>query len=435
MPPEANLRSSSPELKGPLTFVGFGFGPIQAGLFVLEAQRSGNFGRIVIAEVLPEVVKSVRENGGEFHLNVAREDGIESIVLGPIEMYDPSDDHDRERLVSAVAGASEIATAVPSVRFYKSGSPGSIHRILATGLERSGGKPAIVYAAENHNHAAEILEDAVLSEIMPGARGRVRASTRFLDTVIGKMSAVISDPGRIVKTGLRTITSRDPRAFLVEAFNRILISAVRFPEETPFRRGIEVFEEKPDLLPFEEAKLHGHNAAHALAAYLAAMRSLERLEELQKVPGAIDLVRRAFLEEAGEALIRKWKAADPFFSPAGIHAYVEDLMARIFNPYLGDLVERVARDPARKLGWDDRLVGTIRLCMSQGITPNRFALGAAAALRFHERDALGEGSSPAAILDRIWRPSTPDPAERKEVLRLIEEAIDELMFNPDFTKL
>jgi len=49
---------------------------------------------------------------------------------------------------------------------------------------------------------------------------------------------------------------------LVEAFNRILISKTSFGDTLAtrgFHRGIEVFEEKPDLLPFEEAKLYGHN--------------------------------------------------------------------------------------------------------------------------------------------------------------------------------
>ena len=36
-----------------------------------------------------------------------------------------------------------------------------------------------------------------------------------------------------------------------------------------FKRGITVFDEKGTLQPFEEAKLYGHNAAHALMGYLA----------------------------------------------------------------------------------------------------------------------------------------------------------------------
>jgi len=425
-------------LDGSLTFVGFGFGPIQAGLFLYEAFRSGNFRRLVVGEVMPDVVRSVREEGGFFRLNIAHADRIESVRLGPAELDDPGVEKDRRKLVEAVAEASEIATAVPSVRFYRNDSPGSIHRILAQGLALrarrgggAGGRPVAIYAAENHNRAAEILQEAVLSETPPDARDWVRDSARFLNTVIGKMSGVILDPGG-ASGRLATLTPRDPRAFLVEKFNRILVSRIAFPEST-FRRGIQVFEEKDDLLPFEEAKLYGHNGAHALAAYLAARLGLERMEELRGVPGAVPFVRAAFLEESGAALIRKWKGTDALFTEEGYRAYVDDLLERMLNPWLGDLVDRVARDPERKLGWDDRLVGTIRVALSQGIVPWRFALGAAAALAV-SRPAIGSRlARPDAVrgeartaLDEIWRAAAPDPAEREKVFRVIEGGLDDL---------
>ncbi len=413
----------------PLTFVGFGFGPIQAGLFALEAFRSGNFRRVVIAEVMPDVVRSVREEGGKFQLNVANAAGIEPVEVGPVEMVDPAVATDRERLISAVAEASEIATAVPSIQFYKSDGPGSIHRILARGLERrlegGGSKPLVLYAAENHNHAAEALEEAVLSEVPPDAHERVRASTRFLNTVIGKMSAVITDLDRIRATGLKTITAGDPRAFLVETFNRILISSIRFPPGPNFRRGITVFKEKLDLLPFEEAKLYGHNAAHALAAYIAKLEGLVRIEDIEKIPGAREFVRRTFLEESGEALCRKWGHVDILFSRKGFENNVEDLIQRMLNPNLGDLVERITRDPERKLGWDDRLVGTMRLCLAQNITPRGFAMGAAAGLLCHCPLARNAQDASEA-LKTIWRASRPDPAEMCRVLELVSEGLSRL---------
>ncbi len=416
--------------RGELTFVGFGFGPIQAGLFTLEAARSNNFGRIVIAEVVPEVVQSIRSEGGNFHLNIAHADGIEHVSLGPVEMEDPAVAEDRARLIEAVAQASEIATAVPSIRFYRSDGPGSIHRILARGLERrlqlSGSRPVVIYAAENHNHAAEALEEAVLAEVASHALDRVRASTRFLNTVIGKMSAVITDPNRVEASGLRRMTTRDPRAFLVESFNRILISAIRFRPGARFQRGIEVFEEKPDLLPFEEAKLHGHNAAHALAAYLAQLRGFVRLEEIEKIPGAREFVRRSFLEESGEALCRKWRGVDALFQRDNFAAHIDELLRRMLNPFLGDLVDRIARDPERKLSWDDRLVGTMRLCLSQGVTPKGFALGAAAGLLHHEPKARSSPEVGAAALREIWRPANPERAELERVLELVIQGLAEL---------
>jgi len=58
------------------TFVGFGFGAIQSGLLLYEAFQSKNFSRLVVAEVVPEVVAAVREAGG-YSLNIATAEGIE----------------------------------------------------------------------------------------------------------------------------------------------------------------------------------------------------------------------------------------------------------------------------------------------------------------------------------------------------------------------
>jgi mannitol-1-phosphate 5-dehydrogenase len=409
-----------------VTFVGFGFGPIQAGLFVLEAFISGHFRRLVVAEVLPDVVRSIRQAGGKFWLNVAHPDRIESLQVGPVELYDPAVPEDRAQLVAAVAEASEMATAVPSVRFYKSSSPGSIHRVLAQGLLERGGQPAVVYAAENHNRAAEILEEAVLAEIPSQRLERVRGGTRFVNTVIGKMSGVVAEAERCRSSGLRPLTSSDPKALLVEEFRRILISRIRFPEGTPFLRGLDIFEEKDDLLPFEEAKLYGHNAVHSLAAYLAAHLKLEKMQEFRARPGALDFLRAAFLEESGEALLRKWKGTDRLFTPSGFRDYVDDLMSRMFNPFLGDLVERVARDPERKLGWEDRLVGTLRLSLARGIRPWRFALGTAAALARLVPEALRDDGSAVARLEGLWESASPAHDEKERVLRWTRRGLDEL---------
>ena len=211
------------------------------------------------------------------------------------------------------------------------------------------------------------------------------------------------------------------RAFLVEAFNRILISRIHFEsggEEAVFERGICVFEEKNDLIPFEEAKLYGHNATHALAAYVGAVMGIERIADLQRFPDVLRLVRDAFIRESGETLIRKHAGVDRLFTPDGYREYADDLLARMLNPFLQDTVERVGRDAERKLGWDDRLVGTVRAALGQGVRPERYALGVAAAL---ETVHCPEASA-AALLDRLWSGASPDPAERTAVLELVESA-------------
>ena len=147
------------------------------------------------------------------------------------------------------------------------------------------------------------------------------------------MSGVIDEQDVIRKANLATITPEIPRAILVERFNRIFISRINLPG---YRRGIDVFVEKDDLLPFEEAKLYGHNAIHALIGYLADL--------------------------------------------AGYQTVAEDLLERMVCPNLNDLVARVCRDHVRKLGYDDRLYGSMRLALAAGIEPVNLALGAAAAV-------------------------------------------------------
>ncbi len=334
------------------TFVGFGFGPIQAGLFLYEAQRSGNFDRLVVAEIKPEIIAAVRNAGGRYTINVATRTGIERREITGVEIINPQVESDK--LVAAIADASEIATALPSVKVFPHIAP-----LLARGLRG----PTVIYTGENHNHAAELLEDEV------GAKDGVQ----FLNTVIGKMSGVADD------------------GFLVEEFNRILITQIRLPN---FRRGIEVFIEKPDLLPFEEAKLCGHNAVHALLGYLAHREGLQFVADADAK--LLELARSAFLEECGPALMTRWHGVDSLFTPDGWRTYAEDLLARMTNPFLRDRVERVIRDAQRKLEWNDRLIGTMRLALAAGVKPWRLALGAAAALQ-----TIGAGTE-------LWPEATPD---------------------------
>jgi len=348
------------------TYVGIGFGAIQAGLFLYEAHRSGHFARLVVAEVMPDMVSAIRAAGGTFSINIAHADQVESVhadqvesvTIGPVEVYNPNDPADRAALIEAIANADEIGTAVPGVKFYQGEGENSLHRWLGAGLRRKAqvqGPRAVIYAAENNNYAAELLQKAVMEEIPTGEQADVTERVRFLNTVIGKMSGAAEDAAGL---SLLPVTPESNRSWLVEAFNRILITRIDF--ELPFQRGLDVFVEKPDLLPFEEAKLYGHNAVHAMGAYLARLLDLPTMNRLREHPDVMAFLRDAFLNESGQALIQKHAGVDELFTPSGFAAYADDLLERMTNPFLQDAVERVGRDPARKLGADDRLIGTMR---------------------------------------------------------------------------
>lgn len=369
------------------TFVGFGFGPIQSALFLYEAFRSGHFSRLVVAEVNEAMVQAVRSAAGRYTINIALPDRIEPATVSGVELYNPAVPEDRRQIVQAIAESDELATSLPSVAFFDRDRPTSVARALADGFAlRPTPRPTVIYAAENHNHAAELLRQAVEKYCPPPTLQGIQ----FLNTVIGKMSGVITDPATLARLNLTPLTPAVPQAVLVEEFNHILISQITLPG---FTRGIDVFIEKPDLLPFEEAKLYGHNAIHALIAYLAARRGLTAMSDAAAHLDIMATARAAFINESGAALIRKYAALeDPLFTPAGYAAYADDLLARMVRPTLNDLIARVTRDQVRKLGYDDRFFGTMRLALRHGIRPVHLAQGAAAAVHslIDQWDGLGQ---------------------------------------------
>lgn len=400
------------------TFVGFGFGAIQAGLFIREAYRSNNFGRLVVAEVVPETVAAIRDAHGSYKINVAVDTGIEAHEVNGLEVFNPTVPEEYNALVEAVCDADEIATALPGVKYYNTGEQSSSAAgIMAESYRRrcprGTSKRSIIYAAENDNRAAEILESEVARQ-MGEFRAYAKEHVQYLNTVIGKMSGVVVDEAQIDEQNLVRMAENSGQCFLVEEFNNILISRVRL---SGFQRGIIVFEEKDDLLPFEEAKLYGHNATHALIGYLAWKKGLSIIADASKDESILKLAREAFVKESGMALCRKHAGVDPLFTKTGYQAYADELLTRMMNPHLHDTVERVVRDPRRKLGWNDRLVGTMRVAIKQGIIPERYALGARAALDMLVEE---EGVNADVVLDEIWSESGAGAHEKETVKKLIK---------------
>ncbi|MCL5269262.1 MAG: hypothetical protein M1457_01595 [bacterium] len=417
-------------------FLGFGLGPIQTGLMLYEAIQSGNFGSpeaggaYTVVEIDPELVEAVRRNNNSLTINIAGREGVRRAILGGIRVLRPQDPADRRAIVEAIGEADEMATAVPSVAVYGAGGDCSIARLLAEGLNPA--RPQILYAAENHNHAAAILTAAIREHAPEGRLANFQA----LDTVIGKMSGVIQSPETIARLGLAPQVPGSVKAVLVEEFNRILVSRVRL---AGVRRGLASFIEKDDLLPFEEAKLSHPGQPHALLGYMAWLKGYRQIAEARGDAALMALAERVFVGECGAALVDKYGSlGDPLFTPEGFRAYALDLLDRMTNPYLNDEVARVCRDPRRKLGWSDRIFGTMRLALEHEIVPQGMAQAAAAALHhlILSREPLQTAcpTRPADltpqhvhdIFSELWT-GQPADALQGACLRLVWEARRKLM--------
>jgi len=377
-------------------FVGFGFGAIQGGLFLPTAQRSGNFDRLVVAEIDQSVVDGVRSNQGRYSCNVAHDDRVELVSMDGVEVLNPLNADDRESLLEAVADSSELVTALPSFRLYNE-PPSPVARLLAEGLTRKLKRPtcppAVVYAAENDMRAAARLEAFCWDHAPSGFGDKVI----FSETVIPKMCSVVFDPERMEEEGLIPMFPGADRALLVEVYDGVLIDSQQPPG---FRRGLNAFSDKPNLDPFAHAKFIGHNAVHAWLGYIAEREGLTHMGQISGRGDLIRIARKVFLEEVGPGLIHAHRhTRDPLFTEEGIAEYAQSALKRMINPFLNDPVDRVTRDPVRKLGWEDRLLGAMKLARDAGVKPELLADGARLALA---RAARETQKQPGEILDLIW---------------------------------
>lgn len=367
------------------TFIGIGAGPIQTGIFVAGAFQGG-FDRIVLAEVDSAVVSAVRESGS-ITVNTAGSEEVTSRTYTGIEILNPNEAADRARLVEIAKDTLVFNTALPSTRFYPSCASWMREAFLANPAA-----PRYLYSSENSTTAAAELKSAVNLPELP--------ATYYLDTVIGKMSKVFTT----AESDLPPLAPGLPKGHLVEEFSTIYTSSAPNVEDV----GIVNLYPKADLVPFEEAKLYGHNASHLLLALLAMQRDCTYMSDAARFPEIVEFTQRTLINECGAALCRKYAGVDEYFTPEGWERWAVGLIRRMTSPLLADAVARVARDLPRKLGWDDRLVGALRLCNSQNVPAPGLTAGVGIALRFAAIDSL---------LDSDWK-GRPGAAELAHALRM-----------------
>ncbi|NLF02982.1 MAG: mannitol-1-phosphate 5-dehydrogenase, partial [Anaerolineales bacterium] len=147
---------------------------------------------------------------------------------------------------------------------------------------------------------------------------------------------------------------------------------------------------------YVERKLYIHNAAHAMLAYLGYRRGHEYGYEALEDPTVRGLVDQA-LGESSRALI-----AEHSMDAQALQAHVRDLLARFANRALADPIDRLARDPLRKLKPDDRLVGAARLVERHGIQPVGLATGIAAALSYDNPNDEHAVELQTRLAERGW---------------------------------
>jgi mannitol-1-phosphate 5-dehydrogenase len=333
-----------------LRAVHFGAGNIGRGFIGLLLHEAGY--EVVFADVNASLIGQL-QNTPSYRVIEAGSGGVEKTVTG----YRAIDSNaDPDGLVAAIAAADVVTTAVgPNIlRFV---APAIAAGILARPISAG---PLAVMACENALGATDLLRAEVLTHA-PAADVGVRAA--FANTAVDRIVPEQSSAGLDV---------------LVEPYCEWAVESSAFGPAIPPIPGAHFV---PDLAPYIERKLFTVNTGHATTAYYGRLAGHATIAA-SLADAAVRSSVEAVLGETAEFLVAKHDFAAP-----EQRAYLEKTLERFSNPAIDDSVERVGRQPIRKLSRHERFVGPASEIAEAGGAATALLGAMAAALRF---DAPGD---------------------------------------------
>ncbi|MFK4728655.1 mannitol-1-phosphate 5-dehydrogenase [Agromyces mediolanus] len=289
---------------------------------------------------------------------------------------------DPSALVAELAGAALVTTAV-GPRVLRFIAP---HVLAALRARPAGLPPLGVMACENAINATDLLRDEVVALAEPGEWAELAPRAVFANTAVDRIV-----PGQPDASSLDVT---------VEAFFEWAIERGPFAGDEPRIPGAHFVDE---LAPYIERKLFTVNTGHATTAYAGALAGHHRLSAALADPAVRAVVEGALGETS--ALI----VAEHGFSRAEQDAYRERILERFANPELPDTVERVGRQPLRKLSRHERFIAPAARLAERGAPVEGLLAAIAAALRFDvpedaesvELGALLDDLDPVSFVVRV----------------------------------
>jgi len=347
----------------------YGGGNIGRGFIGALLSQSGY--AVTFVDVAAPVVDTLREKG-TYPVRYVSSEGYEDVW---IENVTAVNGNDLPAVAETIENCDIMATAV-GARILKFIVPN-----IVAGLRKRWqmGKGTLnIIICENLMDANKVLEDMLKEQL-------TEAEQTLFDETVGLVEASI---GRMVPVQTEEMKDGEPLRVCVERYGFLPVDKAAFKGEIPEIRNMIPYE------PFDfyiKRKLYVHNMGHATCAYLGGLMELEYIYQSIDVADIRILSQNAMLESA-MALHKKYGA-----SLAELQLHIQDLLGRFTNKALKDTCQRVGGDPARKLRPDDRMIGSAKLTMEQGITPCYIAVGAAAGVYRYikETDCMEQGMETA----------------------------------------
>lgn len=331
---------------------------------------------VTFVEAVPDVAKKL-EAAGSYTVRLVGREEIETKVrdyrvLTTERARDIAEALDRCALAATAVGGPHLASAAA---------------LIAPAM-RNRAEPLHILVCENWPHADRVLADALRSA------GAPEKSFSCIPVSVERMVRAVPD-------------SLD---LLGEAMESLFFDRTAQRGAMPEIDGLIA---RDDLEPYYARKIFTNNAGHAVLAYEGYLAGHELLCDAHEDP-AIRARVEAVLEPAAEML-----ALEYGLDRGELTDHVDTLLKyRFANRALGDTVRRVARNPLRKLGPEERLAGLLRRLERHHLPIDSVCGTIAAAMHYRDpedpecrtlEEMLKEGG-PELILRNVCGLLEDDPA-------------------------
>lgn len=230
---------------------------------------------------------------------------------------------------------------------------------------------------ENWKEPARILKEGVEAGIAPEAR-------EYLDNYVGFTESVIMRSGIEAP---KELLKKDPLIVNVQNYWHLPVDAARVKGSLP---DIKYMEHLTGFAGFLERKFYTYNAANGTTSFVGALLGYKVLAEAAHDERILKILDGVY-QETGKALSIKHG-----ISLEEQMAFAKTSLNKLQDYTIVDSIERNARDPQRKLGKDDRLVGSARMVLSCGIRPENLCTAIACAIYYRNPE-----DSSAVALEKV----------------------------------
>jgi mannitol-1-phosphate 5-dehydrogenase len=313
----------------------FGAGKIGRSFIGQLFGKSGY--KVIFVDVDPVII-TLLNNQGRYKV-VIKGEKEEEIIVNNVKAISALD---TKSTINAVSTAGIVAVSVGKKALEK------VIPVIASGLMKryndDPDKPLDIILAENMRSAADFTKAQLINHLSPGFP--VESYIGLIETSIGKMVPIMP----------LAEVEKDPLMVFAEPYNTLILDRKGFKSSIP---DVEGLAPKNNIKAWVDRKAFIHNLGHATAAYYGYFYHPDAIY-MYEVLGDQEILRftRQVMLQSADCL----RVAYPDdFTISDLTEHIDDLLYRFRNKALQDTIFRVGQDLPRKLGVDDRFMGSIHL--------------------------------------------------------------------------